>query len=89
MFELAEAVASCLDRDSAHRVNMLQIENVIAKRLAELDEKRRRNPLTEDELTEIRMLPVAMEFVSLLQRKARTVVRKPAREFAFPENDGH
>jgi hypothetical protein len=46
MFELAEAVASCLDRDSARRVNRLKMEAIVGNRLMELEAKRLRATVT-------------------------------------------
>ena len=77
MLQLIDAVASCLDRDSARRINKIDIDAVIAKRLAELHEKEQRETLTHDECAEMAFIAISQGFVAHLQQKSRAILRSP------------
>ena len=75
MLELVEAVAACLDQDSARRLTRLQLDVVTWKRLRDLRESERRGTQTIHEATEMAQLIVASNFVAQLQRKSRAFLR--------------
>jgi len=79
MFELLDALASCLDRDSARRINKVQFDELIHERYAELREKERLGTLSRDEEIEFTVDVVSLNFLALLQRKYRAILRKPAK----------
>ncbi len=78
LYALAEAIASCLDRPSARQVNALQPDTALLRRVVELECKDLPAGLTDEgfEYVEARVL---LEFLAVLQQKARTVLRRPAK----------
>jgi hypothetical protein len=77
-FQLVESLASCLDRESARKVNSLCLDDVkILKRHIELLWKDDRGQLTAEEKTTLMMDVFATHFLVALQVKGRAILRRP------------
>lgn len=78
ILDIAESLAACLDRESARRIARFHLDDSVLTRLQELIAKDRRGELTTDERMELIHLYSIEEFIALLQRKARAVLRRPS-----------
>ena len=76
LLDLIQSLATCLDREAAGNIARFQPDNQIRNRLAELTLKDRQGHLTDDERMELQMLIHAQNFISVLQREARAILRR-------------
>jgi hypothetical protein len=78
IFNLAEAVVSCLDRESARRLVKFRPDDAkFLNRIHELEEKEKVAQLTPDERMELMIDMSALQFIGALQLKARAMLRRP------------
>ena len=72
--ELFEPVSRCLTPDVARRIAALRASPLVQETLDELAEKSTEGTLTEDERDKYETYVRAINFIGVLQAKARTVI---------------
>ena len=72
--ELFEPVSRCLTPDVARRIAALRASPLVQETLDELAEKSTEGTLTEDERDKYETYVRAINFIGILQAKARTVI---------------
>jgi len=80
MHDIAESIVnSCLDRESARKLNRFRFDDKTWKRLEELRALKDNGQLTrKEDLGEYLMLYAVHKFIGVLQMKARSMLRRPA-----------
>ena len=76
LFTILDAVADCLDRESARKLVKLNFEKQILDRRVQLNAKGRKVSLTEEEQAQLILLSVFDYFLAHLQRRARAILRR-------------
>lgn len=82
--DLIEAVAACLDRESSRRIARLDLPELVARHAPKATSDRTASP-NRDAIMGQMIDHCAIEFFSLLQRKARAVLRQPAASDRFKD----
>jgi hypothetical protein len=72
---MLEAVGRCLTPESAQQVAELRADPKLQARLDELADKSTQDKLSADERSEYETYVRALEFISILQSKARAALR--------------
>lgn len=75
---LLDTLASCLTPDVARRVASLHVDAATQARIDELAEKANEGQLSAEEDSEYRQFIEAMDFVAILQAKAREMLSSKA-----------
>ena len=85
IFDIAESLIACLDRESAQRLNRFQFDSKILKRWRELTIKEHKGQLTGDDLIQLMFFLHVQNFISVLQKKARAMLRRPPSSNSAPK----
>jgi hypothetical protein len=72
---LIEPFAECLTIEAARKIAALRADDAMQTRVDELADKANRGALTEDERTEYDRHLAAFHFVTIMQAKARRLLR--------------
>jgi hypothetical protein len=75
---MLEAVGRCLTPESAQHVVELRADPALQARLDELADKSTAGTLTDDERSEYETYVRALDFITILQNKARAALQKAA-----------
>jgi len=76
---MLEALSRCFTPESARQVVGLRADPQLQARLDELADKSTEGALTDDERSEYETYVRALDFIAILQAKARTALSKPRR----------
>lgn len=77
ILDLAESLVACLGRESARKLVKFQPDARVLKRWHELTLKEQQGRLSPEEQMEYLVFLHAQNFLAALQRKARSLLRRP------------